>query len=637
VENGWTLDDAAIEELRKYTDEEKSRQFSTWVTQMLERLGDRLIIEAPGSKATRTSAELRPPADAKPSIIREELFTNLQYISNEERVHEAAVKLADRFPKALRAVIASRIERIMRPANGEALVPVYRYSDELTRAREDAAAADVEQVVNAYVAGTTLIAAKTTLDQENLDLIRAEQAQYLIQVREDPVLRREQLLADLGMAVLVLLVTVGLATYTRLNEPRIVRNPMRALASAALLLAMVAAARVTVLFDWPRESVAAAVVITAAILSMAYTQRFAFGVAGALSILVTLTVIGLGRGGVGLLVMLVTAAGLTAFRLKEVRTRTKLIEIGVVAGVGAFLASAGAGLHSRQTPDFVLGHAGLAAGAALGAAFFVQGMLPLIERGFRISTALNLLEWCDANRPLLRRMSQEAPGTYNHSLVISSMAEAAAEAIGANGLLSRVGALYHDIGKMNKPDYFTENQEARINRHDKLAPTMSLLIIVGHVKDGLAMAKEYGLPSVLHPFIGEHHGTTVVRYFHQMATEQKDKQTTGRHDREVPDSEFRYPGPKPQSKETAILMLCDSVEGAARAMPEPTAGRIESLVHQMAMNRLMDGQLDQCEITLRELRLIEESLVKSLCRFYHTRIAYPQKSEEHLTRNRGSA
>jgi putative nucleotidyltransferase with HDIG domain len=258
----------------------------------------------------------------------------------------------------------------------------------------------------------------------------------------------------------------------------------------------------------------------------------------------------------------------------------------------------------------------------------VQGALPFIERTFRVATALTLLEYRDANRPLLQRLAHEAPGTYNHSLVLGTMAESACKAIGADGLLAHVGALYHDIGKIQKAEYFAENQEASINRHDRLAPTMSLLIILGHVKDGLEMAREYGLPRVLYPFIAEHHGTTVVRYFHHVASEKQPQIASGKHDRAVAEAEFRYPGPKPQSKETAVLMLCDGVEGAVRALPDPTAGRIEAIVNQVLQARLKDGQFDECDITLRELHRVEESVVKSLCTFYHGRVAYPKESKE---------
>jgi putative nucleotidyltransferase with HDIG domain len=265
-----------------------------------------------------------------------------------------------------------------------------------------------------------------------------------------------------------------------------------------------------------------------------------------------------------------------------------------------------------------------AAGSVFVASLAFQGVLPAIERVFKIATSMTLLEWTYASRPLLKRLAQEAPGTYNHSLVVATMAEAAADTIGANGLLAKVGALYHDVGKIHKPDYFAENQEARMNRHDGLTPTMSLLIIRGHVKDGLELAREYGLPRVLIPFIAEHHGTTLVRYFHHRAAELQPLKASGRHDRAVAESEFRYTGPKPQGKESAILMICDGVEGIVRSLPEPTPMRIENAVHHIIMDRLNDGQFDECDITLRELHRVEESLVKTLSRFYHGRVSYPK-------------
>ena len=263
----------------------------------------------------------------------------------------------------------------------------------------------------------------------------------------------------------------------------------------------------------------------------------------------------------------------------------------------------------------------------MAAAFVLSGILPFIERIFRIATSLSLLEWRDPTRPLLQLLAREAPGTYNHSLVVGTLAEGACERIGANGLLAQVGALYHDIGKIQKPDYFVENQEGQVSRHDNLAPTMSLLIILGHVKDGVEMAKEYKLPRVLFQFIEEHHGTTVVRYFHHMANEKQPRIASGKHDREVPEAEFRYNGPKPRSRESAVLMLCDGVEGAIRAVHEPTPSRIESVLHQVVTNRLNDGQFDDCDITLKELRQVEDSLVKSLCAIYHGRVAYPKPSQ----------
>jgi putative nucleotidyltransferase with HDIG domain len=215
----------------------------------------------------------------------------------------------------------------------------------------------------------------------------------------------------------------------------------------------------------------------------------------------------------------------------------------------------------------------------------------------------------------------EAPGTYSHSLQVATLAEAAAEAIGANSLLCRVGSYYHDVGKINKADYFIENQLDGRNRHINLSPSVSLLIIIGHVKDGIEMAKEYNLPNAIVPFIQQHHGTTLVEYFyHQACTRQSQREPDGPT---IADHEYRYPGPKPRSKEVAIVMLADAVESACRAMSEPTASRVETLVHELALKRLLDGQFDECDLTIRELELVERSMVKTLLGIYHGRIAYP--------------
>jgi putative nucleotidyltransferase with HDIG domain len=269
----------------------------------------------------------------------------------------------------------------------------------------------------------------------------------------------------------------------------------------------------------------------------------------------------------------------------------------------------------------------LALVSGIGAGFLITGILPVIERLFKVTTSMTLRELNDASHPLLRRLAQEAPGTYQHSLRIADMAEAAADAIGASALLCRVGAMYHDIGKINKPGYFVENQGGGPNRHTKLSPAMSLLIIVGHVKDGIEMAREFKLPPSIRQFIETHHGTTLVEYFYHAAKQRRDAEG------ELPPSEFeyRYPGPKPQTREAAILMVCDGVEGAARVLPEPTAVRIEQLVHTMAMKRLMDGQFDECGITLKELHQIEQAISKTLTAIYHGRIAYPSARKPNPT------
>ncbi|RMF70986.1 MAG: HDIG domain-containing protein [Planctomycetota bacterium] len=344
-----------------------------------------------------------------------------------------------------------------------------------------------------------------------------------------------------------------------------------------------------------------------------------FAITGGLGILGTLAV----QRGVEFFLVLMAVSGICGIGLMQVRYRGRIVLVGALAALAAFAMSSAMHLLDGQALQFSLMR-GLWAGAStLMAAFVIEGILPGIERVFRLSTGMTLLEWCDANKPLLRMMAAEAPGTFNHSMMVATLAEAAAEEIGANGLLARAGAYYHDIGKINKPEYFVENQTAGVNRHEKLSPAMSVLVIVGHVKDGIEMAKEYNLPESLHPFIAEHHGTTLVQYFYHAAAKQRKES-----DPEIAEAAFRYPGPRPQSKETAIVMLCDAVEGAVRAMPEPTPNRIEDTVSKIVQARLMDGQLDDCDMTFRELARVEASLVKSLCSIYHGRIAYPSQSTQ---------
>jgi putative nucleotidyltransferase with HDIG domain len=307
------------------------------------------------------------------------------------------------------------------------------------------------------------------------------------------------------------------------------------------------------------------------------------------------------------------------FLLGDIRTRSRLIEVGGATAIAMMVATAAAGAI-RLDPLAYIGKNALYTGAAgLAVGFIVLGILPFIEKAFRITTSMTLLELADASHPLLKRLHLEAPGTYNHSLQVASIAEAAADAIGINSLLCRVGAYYHDVGKINKAEYFVENQVNGENRHINLSPNVSLLIIIGHVKDGLEMAREYNLPTSLFPFIQQHHGTTLVEYFyHQACNRSAQPDSPG-----IAEAQFRYPGPKPRSKEVAIVMMSDAVESAARTMTDPSTARIEALVHDLVMKRLLDGQFDECDLTMREIDLIERTCVKTLISIYHGRIAYP--------------
>ncbi|MBF0490495.1 MAG: HDIG domain-containing protein [Candidatus Omnitrophica bacterium] len=252
----------------------------------------------------------------------------------------------------------------------------------------------------------------------------------------------------------------------------------------------------------------------------------------------------------------------------------------------------------------------------------VMGTSRIFEYIFGEITNFTLLELSDSSQPLLQRLVLEAPGTYHHSIIVANLAESAAERIGAHSLLTRVGAYYHDVGKIEKPGYFTENQMITANKHDDLEPSMSRLVILNHIKEGIELAKEYKLNQRILDFIPEHHGTSLIHYFYQKALAEGE---TG----EVGEEDYRYPGPKPRSKETAIVMLADSVEGATRALEEHTPQKIEDVVRKVINNKFIDGQLDECNLTLREIDAIASTFVRVLSAMYHSRVKYPERSNGH--------
>jgi putative nucleotidyltransferase with HDIG domain len=428
-------------------------------------------------------------------------------------------------------------------------------------------------------------------------------------------------------SVIVVLICLAAAFYIHHYQKRITRNHARALALVGLFILLLAAIKLGTLFDNPRLPTywaTGTAVIAAIIMAIAYDQRFAIGMSIFYCIFACFAA---GRmTNMNLFLTMAAGAITCCFSLKEIRTRMKLLKVSALAAAMVFITALTLDFlaEKSQPSTDVVSNAGYHAGAAFLVGLLIQSLLPVIEKVFRIATSMTLLDYSDANQPLLKRLAMEAPGTFSHSLLIGSIVEAAAEAIGRNGLLCRVGAYYHDVGKINKAAYFIENEIGSASRHKELSPTMSHLIIVGHVKDGIEMAKEYSLPNVLRQFIETHHGTTLIEHFYSEAQKRKTKDSKKKNVDVLPESEFRYPGPKPLTKEAAIVMLADTVEGAVRSLSEVTATKIEAVVHNMAMKRLQDGQFDECDLSLRELSQIETSISKTLAAHYHGRIAYPQ-------------
>ena len=309
------------------------------------------------------------------------------------------------------------------------------------------------------------------------------------------------------------------------------------------------------------------------------------------------------------------AASISAILLiNGARKRTTVIWAGALAGIIQLITLILLEHFLINKPDryLVILMSGLVSG------IIVLGVLPVFEYILQRVTNISLLELADLHHPVLQRMILEAPGTYHHSLIVGNLADTACTTIGANSLLARIGAYYHDIGKLAKPEYFIENQNIKINMHDALSPTMSKLIIMNHVKEGLELAKKYKLSPILWDFILQHHGSSLVYYFYRRAIEDKEE------DQEVTEEGFRYPGPKPSTKETAIVLLADSVEAATRTLKDPTPTKIEETVHKVINNKFIDGQLDDCDLTLKDIEKISSVFIKILCGIYHSRANYPQ-------------
>jgi hypothetical protein len=526
------------------------------------------------------------------------------------------------------------LTRLAREAgfNGPALVavasrltveprPTFRFDAALTAENQNDAAKQVQTVLRKIEPGAVIYTRGEALSADAYELARAESREFASKADWWRIALR--VVSIFGA---VAAVSLAMAGYISLFFPDLARRWSHHAAIAGTMAVALMLA-VWVSMSDPRLLPLAAVtpsVLIAAAFTIGLHPRLAL----ALGVLHGLLACVALDQGIGTLAVTVTGVGVGVWLLREVRDRGSIIRFSLIAGLSLGVGTVLVGLIDRpitapavvQTlwDGLLAAFGGLLAGGVL---FFT---LRPLERVFDVTTAMTLVELRDPKHPLLRELQQRAPGTHNHSLNVANLAEAAAESIGANGLLAYVGSLYHDIGKVNKPDYFVENQTPGFNRHDRLSPAMSLLVIIGHVKDGLELAREFNLPQPLMHFIEAHHGTTLVEYFYHRAKKlaaEDDRNDDAEGPQEI---EYRYPGPKPRTKEVAILMLCDAVESAARSMANPTPGRIEAMTRAIASKRLMDGQFDECDLTLRELNTVTEAVSRTLTAIYHGRVTYPE-------------
>lgn len=625
----FRLDEASLSAIRAQAtaDGGVSERWSASVKSFIRELERTPILRAEEYQvqdiSPGTRMELRLPGVVNP-VPKDRALS----VANEERLREELRRLARRagFDDAEARPL---VDRIAPPRGARA---TFSFDEVATQIERERAANAVRPELLVYKKGDVLLRRGDIIDASRAELMLAEREAYrAAEAREHPLSRP---LRGLATVTLFAIATLGASLYIVVFYPAGERRPSRLLLVALLALVTFFVAA------WAAEVSPGATYLVAtlptlffaSVLVIVYDQRCALLMGGLHAALLAATL----QLPLAFAMALLVAIAAMIAQLAEIRQRTTLIRAGLITAGVAFLIVIATGVFDRPIFDpsrddsgfltparrELLVDASLFAVSAMLVSFLTLGLLPAIERLFDVLTGMRLIELRDPKQPLLRKLAQRAPGTYTHSITVAALAESAADAVGADSLHVYVGALYHDIGKMNKPDYFVENQGGGFNRHSRLSPAMSLLVIVGHVKDGVEMAYEEGLPRSLRHYIESHHGTTLVEYFYHRAKEQAEENKEGA----PAEIGYRYPGPKPQTKEAAILMLCDAVESATRALAEPTPSRIESVVRTISLKRLMDGQFDQCDLTLRELQVMEDAVIKSLNSIYHGRIAYPSSS-----------
>lgn len=352
--------------------------------------------------------------------------------------------------------------------------------------------------------------------------------------------------------------------------------------------------------------------------SMLIALSFSPNIAILLTVILSLLIGFIPGGGLNYIIVSVISGIVAIYSIQKATQRSSLTRAGLlIAGVNIIAISA-LGLINNEEYYLILQNNFLGVLNGFLAVILTIGILPFLESYFDITTSFKLMELSNPNQPLLKKMILEAPGTYHHSIVVGNLSETAAEEIGGNGLLARVGAIYHDIGKIKRPYFFTENQEAYKNIHDEMEPSLSALVIASHVKEGIELAKKNKLPKDITDIISQHHGTNLITYFFHRALKEN-----GLANDAVAEENYRYSGPKPQTKETGIILLADSLEAATRSLTNPTATRIKTLVKEIIQKNLENGQLEECDLTLKDLDKIGDSFSRILTGMFHSRVEYP--------------
>lgn len=469
---------------------------------------------------------------------------------------------------------------------------------EATEAKRQEARANVERVM--IRKGDVILREGETVTYDRLNLMR-ELGLLTEYSRIDVMLY-------IGIALLAMVVEAVLIAYLRIFNRDMFEKPKHLMMIMIIFITVLIVSKASSIISIYLMPVAAAGMV----LAILTDARFAFLVNLALTLLVAVIT----GNDISLIFMALVGGSVGIFSVVNTQQRGSIFLAGIMVSIAHLATVIGIGFINSHEVVSVLSNGFYGVLNGIFCAILTVGSLPLWESLFDVVTPLKLLELSNPNHPLLKKLLIEAPGTYHHSIIVGNLSEAAANAVGANSLLARTGAFYHDIGKTVRPYFFKENQLTSENPHDKLSPSLSSLIITSHVKDGLEMAKKHKLPAEITDFIDQHHGNTLVAYFYHKAKNSENGEN-------IEEDSFRYKGKKPQIKETAIVMLADSVEAAVRSLSAPNKEKIEKMIEKIFKDKLEDGQLEECNLTLKELEQIKQAFINVILGIFHERIEYP--------------
>lgn len=501
------------------------------------------------------------------------------------------------------------------------------WQSEITKERQDRTRSRVPLSKGIVLENEKIVDANTKVNQDiyaklqSLNKARAQRIQS-----ENPLRRPLPLLGDpfifIGQWLVVIIIFLLLLSFFYVHDRNILDDFKFSLLIALIFLIEVIVTNLFV-FNFNMSEFSIPVTIAALTFTIIFNSVTAFV---GLSILCILLGFQLG-GNIYFIISSMLVSALAIFSVRSLRRRIQVMKSVIFIVLGYLVTISLTEIMQFASLEDITQH--FIAGSINGifSPFLTYGLIVSVETSLDITTDLGLLEMADFNHPLLKKLSKESSGTFSHSITVGNLAEAAADAVGANALLTRIGAYYHDIGKIAKPEYFIENQAYDENKHDKLKPNLSALVIINHVEEGIKLAEQYNLPEVITKFIRTHHGTTVIEYFYNKALEQAEDPDNVNKD------DYRYPGPKPDTKETAILMICESIEAATRSLSKPSLRQLERLVDKIIKKKLDEGQLDESPLTFADLKNIKGSIedntgiMPTLKSEYHVRVEYPDQKD----------